>query len=708
MEAASYNLEEECWEYLDPKGVKRGPFSGSRMLEWHRNQMLPDDLGVRHSTALPFVPIRELFPAPLQPFKSRPRPGGAPAQSQWQYCDTKGQLQGPFSSAQMAQWYEHRMLPKTLQLRRTTDTHFATVADYFPHPLVPFKSNAMTPAMPSAKEAGVGNLGGPLQQHLGGFGGASGSPVGGISLGSGMAAIAAAAAAASVAKAQGKSLPKAAPKAAPKAVPAVAAPQATAKQAAPAKAKAEAKGKAAAKAEGAYPAASQVDGKGKGKGKTAAHDAAVGSGTAKDKGRGKRDAAKDQHDGWESGDWWSSNDKWWEWSSWNGWSEGWDGNGKQCGAEWKGKGGDGEGPVGSPPKEKGERTNAVQAAFGSLPWGPHADAPDLFPEETIRKVQDEGIVWEERWVCPLLVRFSQGKIHPFFHGRGPISEVMLQIRLRAPESDATVRRIDPPFPPIRLLHLKEQGVLVTLDNRRLYALQRFALQEWPTVCLARALCVDELTPTRLRAENRKFTNRLCGLQLEVESRSNAFDTFSWVTEAAHAEAPKFCRPIAFRATDKAISLLPMLVVHALLCPRLRRVVRSLWPALQALAVLTPNPQRRAFPTKRLLLQHVLELPKPSRRTSTCPPLCVGYRDETVVTLSKGKCCVTSKLSVPRPLQLMQGSPLSDVQRRVLAALLPLFCLPYARSALTGASRRWMEGFLLAWGKLAIARFQLSI
>lgn len=36
---------------------------------------------------------------------------------------------------------------------------------------------------------------------------------------------------------------------------------------------------------------------------------------------------------------------------------------------------------------------------------------------------------------------------------------------------------------------------------------------------------------RLRAENRKFTNRLCGLQLEVESRSNAFDTFSWVTEA---------------------------------------------------------------------------------------------------------------------------------------------------------------------------------
>eukprot|EP00971_Amphidinium_carterae_P240455 4773389-Amphidinium_carterae.1 len=30
-----------------------------------------------------------------------------------------------------------------------------------------------------------------------------------------------------------------------------------------------------------------------------------------------------------------------------------------------------------------------------------------------------------------------------------------------------------------------------------------------------AYCVDELTPARLKAENRKFTNRLGGLQVEV-------------------------------------------------------------------------------------------------------------------------------------------------------------------------------------------------
>jgi len=219
--------------------------------------------------------------------------------------------------------------------------------------------------------------------------------------------------------------------------------------------------------------------------------------------------------------------------------------------------------------------------------------------------------------------------------------------------------------------------------------------------------VDELTPTRLRAENRKFTNRLCGLQLEVESRSNAFDTFSWVTDAAHAEAPKFCKPIAFKAAGKSLSLLPMLVVHTLLCPQLRGLLSARWPLLRLVASLLRDPVRRAFPTKRLLLQHILELPRPSRRTSSCPPLTIDYQMETVVTLSKGKSCVTSKLSVNKPLKLQQGSPLSDVQRRVLAALMPMFCLPYARSVLRGDTLRWVEVFLLAWGKVAVARLQLS-
>eukprot|EP00435_Cladocopium_sp_Y103_P025355 s321_g6.t1 len=197
----------------------------------------------------------------------------------------------------------------------------------------------------------------------------------------------------------------------------------------------------------------------------------------------------------------------------------------------------------------------------------------------------------------------------------------------------------------------------------------------------------------LRAENRKFTNRLCGLQLEVESRSNAFDTFSWVTEAAHTEAARFCRPVALRAYDKAVSLLPVLAVHALLCRKLRPYLQSRWPLLNFLASLLPNP-RREFSCKRVLLQHVLELSKATSEVIRCPRSCVGYKAETVVSLGKGRSCVSSKLSVERPLSLLQApGPLSDVQRRVLAALLPLCCLPYARSILRGQTqdgRHWMS------------------
>merc|ERR1712061_87426 len=196
--------------------------------------------------------------------------------------------------------------------------------------------------------------------------------------------------------------------------------------------------------------------------------------------------------------------------------------------------------------------------------------------------------------------------------------------------------------------------------------------------------------------------------LELESRSNNFETFSWITETAHTEAPRFLRAVAFKAsTEKSVSLLPALVVHALLCPHLRPLLRSRWPMLEFLARCLPNPQRRRFPPRRLLLQHVLELAKPTRRAQTCPSVCIGYKTETVVTLSKGKSCVKSVLSVRKPLSLLQAPhPLSDVQRRVLVALLPLFCLPYARTALRGHTRDWVVALLLAWGKAAATALTL--
>mmetsp|Transcript_74032 Transcript_74032/g.200228 ORF Transcript_74032/g.200228 Transcript_74032/m.200228 type:complete len:576 (+) Transcript_74032:113-1840(+) len=571
----------------------------------------------------------------------------------------------------MAQWYEHKMLPATLKLRRTSDTQFATIPQYFPSPLVPFKSppvNQKPPApapAPAPKNAGAALL---AQLQAGG-------------------------------------------KTASEQASAATAGSAHPPAGTPPQPKTQGKGKdgkTAAKGQGKAGAAEQGKGKSSKDNNSASAEkeaGPIGSGKAKAKAKAKEQ--RQQEPSWDGWDWSS-----WDWNSWNGWGGDagggdWQGSdGKQGGAEWKGAQGD---PAAAGAKEK--EKNGVQAAFGNLKWGPCTDASDLFPEDPTRKILDEGIVWEEQWVSPLLVRFSQGKIHPFFHERGPISEVMLQIKVRKQDQNkeqGQLRRVEAPFPPVRLLHLREQGVLVTLDNRRLYALQRFALQEWPAICLVKSLCVTELTPTRLRAENRKFTNRLCGLQLEIESRSNAFDTFSWVTEAAHAEAPRFFRPAFLKATDKAVSLLPVLVVHTLLCPSMLPFLRSRWPLIQYLAKVLRDPRARRFPSKRLLLHHVMQLAQPSRKAHLCPQLCIGYKSETVVTLSKGKSCVKSVLSVTKPLRLLESanSPVSDVQRQVLMALLPMLCLPYARIALKGSVRDCVVTLLIAWGKISAATLQL--
>merc|ERR1712007_238935 len=219
---------------------------------------------------------------------------------------------------------------------------------------------------------------------------------------------------------------------------------------------------------------------------------------------------------------------------------------------------------------------------------------------------------------------------------------------------------------------------------------------------------DELNPATLRAQNRKFTNRVGGLQIEIESRSNVFDTFSWVTEAAHVESGRFCRPISFRAVNKTVSLLPILVVHALLSPCMQPYLQSRWPLLQLASVLYRNPMRRAFPSKRLLLLHVLELARPKRHVQLCPPVCIGYQEETLVSLSKAKSSITSSLRLSKPLALLEDSlVLSPIQRRVLLALLPIFCVPYAQSALHGHDRKQVMALLLAWGKVAIASLHLQ-
>eukprot|EP00929_Paragymnodinium_shiwhaense_P107186 TRINITY_DN7324_c0_g3_i1.p1 TRINITY_DN7324_c0_g3~~TRINITY_DN7324_c0_g3_i1.p1 ORF type:complete len:656 (+),score=140.32 TRINITY_DN7324_c0_g3_i1:76-2043(+) len=650
----SQNLDEECWEYLDQRELRQGPFSSRKMMAWHGAGMLPNALRVRHTSAMPFTPIKELFPTGV-PFGTRPMPKAAeiagPCTCQWQYMDNKGVLQGPFSSAQMKLWFGHGMLPPDLRVRRVGDYDFSMIASYFPAPRVAFQSQPVEPV--SARPPKPMMAAAPMPPQ----------------------------------KPQAQALVR---------------PVANDKHI-EANGKAHTNGKAARQnGKGAHDKNGHEVNGGRGKGaRNGAAEHENGGGKNGTGGRGKKNEYKEAGWSWDEQGWAANGDDWWESAWWeNGWNEGWDEG--YTDAAWK-EGGD-ENPK---PKEK---EKGVQAVLGHLNWGPKCELPDLLPEALERKVLDEGIVWEERWISPFAVRFSQGKIHPFFHERGPIYEVLAQIRHRNDHNGVggnPIIRIEPPFPPIRLLHLKQQGVLVTLDNRRLYALQKFALQEWPNICLVRALSVEELTPTRLKAENRKFTNRLCGLQLEMESRSNAFETFSWVTEAAHAESARFCRPAMLRAVDKEMSLLPVLVVHSLISPKKRALLQSRWPVIDYCARILPNPAKRNFASKRVLLHHVMELARCRRSASHSPAVCVAFKSETVVTLSKGKGVVKSKLSLVKPLELLKTQALvSCLQRKVVRALIPFFCIPYAQHALKGETQRWVIAFLVAWGKLALHSLQL--
>lgn len=109
-------------------------------------------------------------------------------------------------------------------------------------------------------------------------------------------------------------------------------------------------------------------------------------------------------------------------------------------------------------------------------------------------------LYEEKLINPLAVRFSQDRIWPDFQDGHQIEDSLTEIStVRIDDAYDLVLR--PPFPPMEIIRLRQErrendgermrddsGKRVwgeeswfTFDNRRLYCLQRAALQLWPTV-----------------------------------------------------------------------------------------------------------------------------------------------------------------------------------------------------------------------------------
>lgn len=148
---------------------------------------------------------------------------------------------------------------------------------------------------------------------------------------------------------------------------------------------------------------------------------------------------------------------------------------------------------------------------------------------------DNDNEWEEMYACPLTVRFTQDKIHPFFYRRGPIVNVVPKIRpvVHAHGANDDEVELVPPFTPIHCLRKGEE--LWSLDNRRLYALQLAAMDQWPQRCRVRLLCRDRLPRHKFKTQYRKFNTTSAGRAIEVTARYQQFDVWNWFDRAVELE-----------------------------------------------------------------------------------------------------------------------------------------------------------------------------
>lgn len=175
------------------------------------------------------------------------------------------------------------------------------------------------------------------------------------------------------------------------------------------------------------------------------------------------------------------------------------------------------------------------------------------------------------FIEPLEVRFSQPRASSCFRDGSPLDEAVKLIKAEAwagpvpPQSQQLytesrrVWRLTAPFPPIEVLRWRcklrdkngrpcidpETGGelydaeerLFTLDNRRLYCLQKVAVRLWPDRCLVEAVELPPCPMTSIR-QLKKFRTADRGRSILIGDRSEGSSPcrWSWKVEADEEES----------------------------------------------------------------------------------------------------------------------------------------------------------------------------
>eukprot|EP00930_Biecheleria_cincta_P015895 TRINITY_DN130_c0_g4_i1.p1 TRINITY_DN130_c0_g4~~TRINITY_DN130_c0_g4_i1.p1 ORF type:complete len:408 (-),score=65.61 TRINITY_DN130_c0_g4_i1:125-1348(-) len=147
-------------------------------------------------------------------------------------------------------------------------------------------------------------------------------------------------------------------------------------------------------------------------------------------------------------------------------------------------------------------------------------------------------LYEEKLICPLAVRFTQDHIRPKFKDGRELQDSIQQIQTK-PGFDGCDLLLEAPFPNIEIIRWSQCDIesvesdadhWFTLDNRRLYCLQRVAASLWPRKCAVR---VEVLYSAR-HGIKRKDTSNTVGRTLVIRHSDKHADTLSdrWDWRAA--------------------------------------------------------------------------------------------------------------------------------------------------------------------------------
>lgn len=168
-------------------------------------------------------------------------------------------------------------------------------------------------------------------------------------------------------------------------------------------------------------------------------------------------------------------------------------------------------------------------------------------------------LYEEKFICPFSIRFSQERIRPTFQDGRVVEKSMAAVEaVKWPieDDDAYDVMLRTPFPPISIIRWRpkmrehdgttitnEDGTVVlgepcwfTFDNRRLYCLQAAAAKHWPR----RAACVAHVMrdlPTN-KCTPRKFRTTDSGNSVNISRRYDLVPKAVWSwCQATRCTAP---------------------------------------------------------------------------------------------------------------------------------------------------------------------------